>query len=186
MINRCEQLYQELLNDLRYCQEKGLPFLVETEYCFYLSEKYRGLLRDELTGYIFHSIEEEVHFFKNINPKFIAESEYASLLNYAGNFCPETTYLADIQHFWLRQASRLEKFKKEHKEFYAYYLEGHTHLDTVYYTRASQLPGEPDFYRTSNDYDLLTGRLLAQERYVVYAGKQLEALREKKGNGQAL
>ena len=179
MIQRCEQLYQDLLNDLRYCQGKGLPFLAETEYCFYLAEKYRGLLREELNGYSFPSVEEEIHFFKNIRPKFIAQSEYFSLLNYAGNFCPSADP-TDERNFWIRQSNRLEKFRKDNKEFYDYYSTGSSHLDIIYYTASSTIPEKQESNeRLNRDYGLLAGQLMARERYVTYATRQLELLQEK-------
>jgi hypothetical protein len=179
MIERCNQLYQELQNELKYCRSKGYPFLIETEYCFHSAEKFRGLLREQLRSYEFPDIEEEICFFKTIKPKFIAESEYASLLNFAGNFCPDIGHSDELLEFWKRQFNRLTKFTEKHKEFYSYHSTRQTHLDTVYYTRISIDSDEYSFDSTSSGYDLLLGQLLAQQRYSSFAGEQLRTLLQK-------
>ena len=182
MIKRCEKLYQDLLDELRHCREKDLPFLSETEYCFHLAEKYHRIIRQELAGYDFLNQEEEIHFFKVIKPKFVAETEYASLLNFAGNFSPPDSFIEDLAQFWFRQIERLGKFKEKHKEFYTYYLAGHTNLDAVYFTRLSPEDENYAFDKTRSNYDLLAGQLLARERYAIYAIEQLHVLKVKKQN----
>jgi hypothetical protein len=175
MIEKSNQLYQDLMQELEHCRSKEYSFLIETEYCFHVAEKYRGILRAELAGYEFPSIELEIFFFKVIKPKFVAESEYASLLNFAGSFCPNTGNPSDLPDFWKRQALRLDRFKKEHHSFYEYYVSGQTNLDVVYFTRV-------DSDRTKNDYDLLAGQLLAKQRYALYANDQLKSLEIKSNN----
>lgn len=178
MIEQCNLLYQELLDELKHYRSKGLPFLVETEYCFHAAEKFRGLLRNLLDGHDFPFIEEEIHYFKIIKPKFIAESEYASLLNFSGNFSPTPDVLPELIEFWKRQANRLAKFTEKHKDFYTYHTAGKTHLDAFYYTRfRSAGDAYPD--KTSSDFDILAGQLIAHERYTTYANEQLRKLLKK-------
>jgi hypothetical protein len=172
MIPRCEKLYEELISELQKYREQKLIFLLETEYCFHTAEKYLGMIREMMKGHEFVSIEEEVHFFKIIKPKFIAESDYASLLNFAGNFCPSALHPNDQLTFWKRQVNRLEKFKDKYREFYTYHSMGHTHLDTVYFTRSDE--GD----KTESNYEVLIGQLLARQRYAEYAEVQLLALRQ--------
>lgn len=177
MIQRCNRLYQDLERELGKCRNEGLPFITETEHCFYIAENYRGLLRESLAGYSFQSIEEEIQYFKNIKPKFIAECEYASLLNFGGSFCPSTDLAEKIQ-FWTRQVNRLEKFQHNQKEFYFYYSSFQTHLDCVQFVSYHPSGNKIFADRTRNDYDLLTGQLIARQRYAVFAGKKLNELKE--------
>lgn len=176
MLQRCDRLYQDLIRELANCREEKLSFLTETEQCFYIAEKYRLLLRNEVAGHIFSSVDEEVSFFKLIKPKFVAESEYASLLNFAGNFGPDTDQSADKRQFWLRQVYRLERFKNTHNRFFQYYTSNQIHLDCVHFTSYNPAGVRGFFDKTRNDYDLLIGKLKARERYAEYAAKELEKL----------
>jgi hypothetical protein len=179
MIQRWNQLYQELLTELAYYRNQGLPFVTETEYCFHVTEKFRGLMREELSSYRFNTVEDEVHFFKTIKPRFVAETEYACLLNFAGNFCPPPDYLPQLVEFWKRQAERLIKFQDKHRDFYQYHVNGDTQLDLVYYTRLLSEDHLPVSDKTNSDYDILAGQLMAHERYAEYAKKELEKLQMK-------
>lgn len=176
MIQRCERLYQELLSNLEKCRNERHPFITETEHCFYIAERYRALLRDEVGRSKFSSVEEEIEYFRNIKPGFVAESEYASLLNFAGNFCPTSDNEQERFQFWLRQVNRLEKFKNHQKEFYDYYISDHTHLDCVQFVSWHPAGGKIFHDKTRNDYDLMAGRLIARERYAHYAMDQLEKM----------
>lgn len=156
-----EQLYAALMRDIKQCRDKSLPLLISIELCFRLSEQYNRLLQDQLELYTFIDKEEEVCFFKNLQPLFLAESAYYCLLNYAHNFCPPD--IDDQIVFWTRQMGRLEKFQRKHPEFYSYYSNGQCQLDAIYYTRP--LPG---------GYPQLIGDLLARKRYHCYAKEQLK------------
>jgi hypothetical protein len=178
MIQRCDRLYQDLLRELEKCRNEGLPFIIETEHCFYIAERFRSLLRDEVSSSKFTSVEEEIEYFRNIKPKFITESEYASLLNFAGNFCPPDDHEQEKIQFWLRQVSRLEKFRNHQKEFYNYYSSNQTHLDCIQFVSWHPTGGKGFVDKTRNDYDLMAGRLIARERYAQYASAQLQGMKK--------
>jgi hypothetical protein len=177
MIQRCNALYQQLVNELQWYASQGYPFLLETEYFFHTAEKFRRQLRLELTGYHFNNVQDEIHFFKFIKPKFVAESEYAGLLNFAGNFCPSASDVHYAINFWTRQAARLNKFQVMNEEFYSYHLNGRFDLDEILFTRA--LPCEPESAgdKTTYDYDILSGKLIAEFRYRDYSRFQLKKLK---------
>jgi hypothetical protein len=175
---RARQLYHDMLSDLRHCHNKGLPSGVEAECCYRISEKYWEILRRELSHYEFTSTEEEVYFFREIKPRFIAESEYYRLLNYSDSFCPEDAYPNDQKNFWIRQINRLDKFKGTYQDFYLYYLGRASDRDSELFTR-----GEPEnerytFDKAISNYDHLIAQLLARERFALYAGERLKVCME--------
>lgn len=167
-----------MLSDLQHCQNKGLPPAVETECCYRISEKYWDILLNELKLHQFTSIEEEIYFFKEIKPRFVAESEYYRLLNYSDSFCPEDAYPNDQKNFWIRQMNRLDKFKATYQEFYLYYLTRDTDRDAELFTRGDMGNQDYEFDKVSSNYDHLVAQLLARERFVVYATEKLKLCME--------
>jgi hypothetical protein len=180
MIHRSNELYQQLMKEQERYIGQGLPLLLETEYLFHTAEKFRGLLRIELANYRFTDIQEEIHFFKHIKPKFVAESDYATLLNFAGNFCPSAGDQRYAMEFWSRQITRMAKFQQKYHEFFSYHSQGHAHLDYVHYTRSVDWKPGAAGDKTLHDYDLLSGRLAAEQRYASYASIQLKKLQQEK------
>lgn len=166
MIDRSEQVYQEMLFDLLQCLNKGLPSIVEIECGFRTAERYRRLVQEELDRYQFIDKTEEIRFYKEIRPRFIGESAYYRLLNYGQNFCPVHADPHEQRTFWMRQVNRLEQYKIKFSEFYCYYNSGKTDLDELYYT--SPWPGR---------FDERCGELMARERYASYACEQMKRLK---------
>lgn len=171
---RAKQLYNDMLSDLQHCQNKGLPSAMETECCYRISEKYWDILRNELRYYEFASQEEEAYFFKEIKPRFIAETEYYRLLNYSDSFCPEDAYPNDQKNFWIRQMNRVDKFKATYQEFYLYYLTREADKDTEFFISGDKNNEQYEFDRAISNYDHLIAQLLARERFAAYAGEKLK------------
>jgi len=162
-------------HDIRHCHDKGFQFQVEAECCFRISEKYWELLRNDLGKLGFSSLTDEILFFKEIKPKFIAESEYYRLLNYAANFCPDDAFPRDQKNFWIRQLSRLEKFKIQHEQFWIYHSSGQTEKDEVFFTRGNPHHIDYSDHKAASGFDELTGQLMARQRYAAFAQDKLSA-----------
>ena len=175
---RSDQLYNEMQHDLSHCRDKGFLLQVETECCFRISEKYWQLLRDDIRKFGFTSLTDEIFFFKEIKPKFIAELEYFRLINYAANFCPDDTFPHDQKNFWTRQMNRLDKFKAQNEQFWIYYSSGQVSKDEIYFIRGDKDDDEYSFDKTASNFDELTGQLLARQRYNVYAREKLRSCLE--------
>lgn len=172
---RSEQLYNEMQTDLRLCRAKELSFQVETECCFRISEKYWSLLRNDLRKTGFPSLTDEIYFFKEIKPKFLAESEYYRLINYAANFCPDDAFPHDQKNFWIRQLNRLDKFKLQHEQFWIYFSSGQSAKDDIYFTRGDSKDDEYSADKAASGFDELTAQLIARQHYAVYARDKLKA-----------
>jgi len=171
---RTELLYNELQNDLRLCKDKGLPFQVETECCFRISEEYWNLLREDIRRYGMPSIADEIFFFKEVKPKFVSESEYYRLINYAANFCPDDVFPHDQKTFWVRQLNRLDKFRLQNEDFCIYYAANLTSKDEIYFTRGDINFPDYSFDKAASGFDDLIGQLLARQRYAMYARDKLK------------
>jgi hypothetical protein len=176
---RAKQLYHDMMSDLQHCHNKGLAPAVEIECSYRISEKYWDILRGELRFYDFTSIAEEIYFFKEIKPRFVTETEYYRLLNYAESFCPSDSNPEDQKSFWIRQLNRLDKFKATYHEFYVYYLARQVDRDVHLFTAGDKEDKNYEFDKTTSNYDHLVAQLLARERFAAYAGDKLKMCMEK-------
>jgi hypothetical protein len=174
-----KQLHHDMMSDLQHCQNKRLAPAVEVECCYRISEKYWEALRSELRSYAFSSIEEEIYFFKEIKPRFIAETEYYRLLNYSESFCPSDSNPEDQKNFWIRQLNRLDKFKSTYQDFYLYYLARQADKDAHLFTAGDRDDKIYEFDKTTSNYDQLIAQLLARERFATYSGEKLKLCMEK-------
>lgn len=181
MKERCQQLYQALLKELKECSEKGLSLQKETENCFNISNKYWAAIRHDVSQHQFETVKEEVHFFKHLKPLFTSHIEFYGLYYHALLYKQEMQdNVEQMKQFWTRESTRLEKFINENQYFYEYYIAGSTNMDTFFYTRAGNetdnlLDLEPDA-KDATSHGHLIASILALGRYNEYVLKELQAL----------
>jgi len=137
-----------------------------------LCKKALGILKRFLAGYFFESLDEEIHFFKIVKPRFYSKYiYYIKVYSYhikkpvgSEQVLTEfiTTELADLKHFF-----------DQNQAFYQYYRSGSAHLDTCYFTRGNfdvfseieDFQGD-EIFSTSHDYKI--SKVIANERYQEY------------------
>ena len=123
-------------------------------------QKALGILKRFLTGYFFESLEEEIHFFKNVKPLFYSKFiYYIKVYNY--HIKKPVGSEQVVSEFITTQLSDLKHFFDHNQAFYQYYRSGSTHLDTCYFTRGNfdvyaeieDFQGDETF-STSHDYKI--------------------------------
>ncbi|MGZ5284861.1 MAG: RteC domain-containing protein [Kaistella sp.] len=130
----------------------------------------KSLLRETA----FSSEAEEVHFFKNLKPMFVAQFIYCSKVLQieaakpnAGQHMLKDYYEYELQH--------LKNFVDEHRDFYEYYRRKATYLDQKYFVRKqfdfkmnmdAQLYHFDEAFTTSHDH--LVSRIIANDRLEGY------------------
>lgn len=174
--------YEAMRKDIDHFEKTGLDEDNKIERCYQVCVHHWRQLQHALAVYRFESEEEEIDFFKNIKPLFVSEIEYQHLMYHAQLFKPLYEH-DELYRFWLRESLRLEKFTEAHTEFYNYYKNKETRLDSFYFLRAniestdilqtSIIPLDKD---TSTSHDHLLSRLVALEKYDAYVKVQLEKL----------
>jgi hypothetical protein len=183
MNQKARQIYQQLVQDIILCKQKDMDCRTKCECCFRISEKYWWLLKEEISGYAFASMTEEIDFFKNIKPLFTGEIEYYRLLLNTTFFRPDERETEEIKKYWLKQANRLGKFISEHFDF-CFYMKNHKcENDHQWFVRAnsdlSNFVNGPSYdtdstVATSHDY--LVAQLLAFEKYAKYSEEKFKQL----------
>jgi len=172
------QLYsqmQEEINELKkYCNNE----ILLVEKCFSIALHYWNKIKHRLAIFTFKQEEEEIIFFKNIRPLFIAAIEYYTLQYQALLFKPSNDP-DELALYWLQQLKRVTLFYDRHKEFYHYYLSGQTNNDKAYFTRSASSADtfkKNDFNMKSSSYDDIAARIMAYRQYNSYAEEQLRTL----------
>jgi len=184
MNRKAEQLYQTMLTDLLYCQQKGMSHQEEIDCCFQISNKYWAVLKNEVGNYEFEFVIDEIHFFKKIKPLFIAQIEYYGYLQHAQSFKESTNDSVTLQEFWKRESNRLKKFIRKNEAVYNYYKNEETENDESWFVRANN---DLSNFLSASSYDLdanantshdhLISKIIALEKYDEYVKKELEEIK---------
>jgi hypothetical protein len=136
--------------------------------------------------YEFKDLEEEIHFFKNIKPKFFSWLIYLLKILQIETGRPTGSAIT-IQTYFQKYLYRLTCYFKNNLEFYQYYRSGYTHLDQMYFVRK-----EPGIYigidetyfscdpRFSTTHDHKVAKILANELIRIYINSSIDELQDQK------
>ncbi|WP_448698229.1 RteC domain-containing protein [Mucilaginibacter sp. AW1-3] len=134
-----------------------------------ICKKAMNKLKNYMSSYAFENTADEVHFFKNVKPKFYSKYIYfVGLYNFS---VQQPIGSEDIQRAYIQMhLDELKTFFDHNRLFYAYYRSGMTQLDDRYFVRGgfdvhAELEDfeEDEQYSTSHDYKL--SKLIANERF---------------------
>lgn len=155
-----------------------------------LTEKYRASikvckkamnkLKNYMVSYAFESVAEEIHFFKEVKPKFY--SKYIYFINIHNFLLQRPTGGQNIQQDYIHMhLGELKTFFDHNRAFYSYYRSGMTQMDKIYYFRGdfdvhAELEDfeEDEQYSTSHDYKL--SKIIANEKFQDYLNFELAKL----------
>lgn len=128
---------------------------------------------------------EEIEFFRDIKPKFVAKLIYYNEIYCIETSCPLGSKKT-IRKYYRAELQKLKVFFEENKEFYRYYRTGNNCLDSKYFTREKydlKLMLDSSFfqadhrYTTSGDYKV--ARILANDEIKKFLEEQIEKLEQK-------
>jgi len=170
-------LFAALRLDLDHLQRETAPGSEQTEACFKVCLHHWTLVRELVKLEGFAGEAAEIHFFKDIKPRFTGLLEFYHLVYFHQLFCPAGGP-ADIAEFERNERLKIERFRKAHAGFIAYYEAGATDQDATYFLRRHR-PEEPPPYARVYDMDpaLLTAEdwmvtlYMGYERYEKYLGR---------------
>ncbi|MFY7814781.1 MAG: RteC domain-containing protein [Chryseobacterium taeanense] len=174
------KLYSTLQEQLDVIEQEEENILYRAEKSIHATKAAMEQLRTYISSYKFESAAEEIHFFKEIKPRF-----YSKLIYYLKVFNIETRRPNGGQKaeekFLRKEMQRLTHFFDNNLEFYQYYRTGATHLDEKYFLRGSQdlyLTLDPQYFNTdpsfSTSHDYKVAKLIANELLRIYLNKAIE------------
>ena len=168
-------LVTAMLKDLIICWQSKTPELLKVETAIMITRKHCERLKNELFNHPFTSDDEEITFFKTIQPQFTAKLCYYTILYEALVSSPDV----EINLFWENERKRFHRFKKRHYSFIQYMESGNTVEDEIYFLRRTNRNAQhlhskmyglgPDLF-TLNDH--LASALLAEKMYFEYVSNK--------------
>lgn len=82
----------------------------------------------------FESKEQEIHFFKNIKPKFLSKLIFHHKAFEMLSHLPFSS-VTEIKSFYLKELEKINAYLHDNNEFYSYYRAHSTLFDDVYFLR---------------------------------------------------
>ena len=169
--SRFRPYINEMLIELIFCWQSRTPELLRVESAIMITRKHCDRVKNELFRHPFTCDEEELNFFKKIQPHFTGKLCYYTILYEA--LISSTNH--DAGDFWENEQNRYLRFKEKYADFFDYMESGSKVNDEMYFLRRSNVNAQthhsklyglgPDLY-TSHDH--LASTLFAEKLYYNY------------------
>lgn len=179
------KLYKDLNSRLQSIDLEEINTVIKAQKSIESTRTALCKLKSFILTYKFKSVEEEIHFFKEIKPDIFSKLIFFVNIFNIESRRPLGSY--EIQRNYFRhELEKLTFFFNNHLEFYRYYRMNSTYLDDKYFVRGKEdihlyqdslmFYVDPDF-STSHDY--MVAQILANDKLEVYFNRELEALTTK-------
>ncbi len=174
-----QKSYAELLKTLEATESTEDSPLIKAESSLTEIDKVIRKLKGQVTKHQFESIAEEVFFFKELKPKFVAEFLFYQGIVELESDKPHSGKKT-LQKFYQERIRKIESQYDEDRHFYNYYIREATYLDQKYFVRQSydlkmKLPyllySFDEMFTTSHDFNV--AKLLADNKMITYLNEQL-------------
>jgi len=130
--------------------------------------------------------KDEIEFFRNIKPKFVAKLIYYNEI-YALETQKPLGSLKTIDKYYKAELLKLKIYFKQNKDFYRYYRTTNDYLDKKYFIRATydlKLMHDSLYFqidhRFSTSHDYKVARILANDALKIFLEEQIANLDQKK------
>ena len=148
-----------------------------------LCNKVLTKLKEQIDKEDFESVEEEIHFFKEVKPAVMSYLIYFTEVRSCEIRKPKAGINFQIR-FFEKEIKKVNKFFYRNIDFSHYMELGHNYLDHQLFTRnyKENFPFTPlvnyyQFPEFSTSHDMLWSKIKAMHRFLHYIRKSLEALR---------
>lgn len=173
------QYYAQMQEEICQLEAYSKNEIARLEGCFSIALSYQDKIKKLSASYVFRYESDEIHFFKNIKPLFMGATEYYTLLYQAVLFKPANDKNQRIA-YWQQQLKRVDRFYNRHREFYQYYISGHTHRDRLYFILPGNTGNVPDQPAGKTQIPpsahQMAARILGYQQYRLYVESELELL----------
>jgi Mg2+ and Co2+ transporter CorA len=176
MIIPC-QLYRQLEDELAHLPHDNI--VKRTALAIQLCEKYMEEIRLHVMEHPFRSQQEEITFFKEIKPKFLAQLLYYVWLNNVRTVESEDS----LSNHYRKELKRIRNFYKRNQVLKRYLKSGATFLDTQLFVRGHT---EMSLYLAPEDYchdrsfgtshDQVVARFMVYDLITEYIQSQLKEI----------
>lgn len=135
----CDELYQSLLAELRITTSKEDNEVMQLSANLSVIKKYLQLLRLNILEQGFKDEQDEINFFKNIKPKFLATKIFI-VERYNVEQSKQVGTWNKQFAFYDSELESINRFYQRNAYMHQYYRLGLTELDRSYFLRGKEAP----------------------------------------------
>ncbi len=136
--------------------------------------------------------EQEIKFFKEVKPLFVAKLVYyMKLYKMEANLVVESPKIK--KNTYVLELKKVKSYLNQNKIFYKYYKTNCTHLDHKYFVRGNQdikLQLQSNTFEFDSEFstsnDFLLAKIKASEQFLIYLEKQLQPIKSTSNNEVSL
>ncbi|WP_313270579.1 RteC domain-containing protein [Epilithonimonas vandammei] len=187
IFRKIAKLHEELELKINEVYDENDIIKVAERSLLLIDESIRKL-KTLVSFHKFENLGEEVHFFKNLKPKFISKFIYYSTVLDLESHKPNAGKNA-LNEYYEAELEKLKNFYKEQSDFYSYYRREATYLDHKIFVRDSydlKMKLSLGFYNFDTSFttshDQLIAKFMANEKIEQYLIKQIDRLSENNGD----
>jgi len=169
-------LYREMSNELAACRPQAATMLDGYQEAFDCSVNYRLKLRELVGAYAFPCEQQEIFYFKQIKPLFVAETLYTTYCYHVGMFTGSTACPAEATTLLKRQLQRLSRFKSRNADFLSHLHAGNPSWDRFWFTRAYGNTGSIGFHPEETRGENIVAEYYANLRFRAFLVDQIRLL----------
>lgn len=183
IFRKIAKLHEELELNINEVFDEDDIIKVAEKSLLLIDESIRKL-KTLVSFHKFENLGEEVHFFKNLKPKFISKFIYYSLVLDVESHKPNAGKKV-LKKFYEAEQEKLKNFYTEQSDFYSYYKREATYLDHKIFVRDSydlKMKLSLGFYNFdttfTTSHDQLIAKFIANEKFDQFLKKQIDGLSE--------
>ncbi|WP_312422578.1 RteC domain-containing protein [Epilithonimonas sp.] len=183
IFRKIAKLHEELELKINEVYDEDDIIKVAEKSLLLIDESIRKL-KTLVSFHKFENLGEEVHFFKNLKPKFISKFIYYSLVLDLESHKPNAGKKV-LKKFYEAEQEKLKNFYTEQSDFYSYYKREATYLDHKIFVRDSydlKMKLSLGFYNFdttfTTSHDQLIAKFIANEKFDQFLKIQIDGLSE--------
>lgn len=176
-----DQLWKNLTTTVDQINRSENDIVIRSEEILMETDIAIRQLKDHLRQYQFSDWSDEIYFFKNTKPQFIAVYIYYSKVLAIEASKPYADPQA-LQSYYENERSNLLYFYNEQREFISYYRRKSTYLDKKYFVRFKfdfKLKLSPELYsydeEFSTSHDYMVSQILANDLLDHYLSNKINS-----------
>lgn len=176
-----DQLWKNLTTTVDQINRSENDIVIRSEEILMETDIAIRQLKDHLRQYQFSDWSDEIYFFKNTKPQFIAVYIYYSKVLAIEASKPYADPQA-LQSYYENERSNLLYFYNEQREFISYYRRKSTYLDKKYFVRFKfdfKLKLSPELYsydeEFSTSHDHIVSQILANDLLDHYLSNKINS-----------
>lgn len=178
---RIDQLWKDLTMSIDLINRSDLDIIFRAEEILMETDKAIRILKSILAQYKFLDWSDEIYFFKNTKPQFVAVYIYYSKVLSIEASKPYAD-AQTLRTYYENERAGLLYFYNDQKEFISYYRRRSTFLDKKYFVRFKfdfKLKLSPELYNYDQEFctshDHIVAQIMANDLLDQYLSKRIDS-----------